>query len=175
MDFEVSITQAELGQLIGVTQGRVSQLIAEGVIVGSTAAAQVASYTEHLRAVAAGRADAPEISAERARLLAAQASREELRLAEDRGALIRLDVVRAGLASLLATTRDRLMQLPARLAQELASEADTVKVHALLSGEIHHALSDLASGEARITPNQTRIHESDRKMTKPVPVETWSP
>lgn len=144
MDFAVSITQAELGQLIGVTQGRVSQLIGEGVIVGATVADQVGSYTAHLRAVAAGRADAPEIASERARLLAAQASREELRLAEDRGELIRVNVVKAGLASLLVSTRDRLMQMPARLAQTLASEADTNAVHNALADEIHAALTQLA-------------------------------
>ncbi|QXL83265.1 terminase small subunit [Comamonas sp. NLF-1-9] len=140
----MSITQAELGQLIGVTQGRVSQLISEGVIAGTTVADQVSSYTAHLRAVAAGRADTPEVTSERARLLAAQASREELRLAEDQGELIRLQVVRAGLASLLASTRDRLMQLPARLAQELAAESDADAVRRALDDEIHAALYDLA-------------------------------
>lgn len=157
MDFAVSITQAELGQLIGVTQGRVSQLIAEGVITGDTIADRVGSYCAHVRAMAAGRTDAPEITSERARLLAAQASREELRLAEDRGELIRANVVRAGLAVVFVTARDHLMQLSDRLAQTLASETDTGKVHALLTDEIHHALSQLASAPVTIADGDLEV------------------
>lgn len=150
MNFEVQTTQAELGQLIGITQPRVSQLIGAGVIVGDSIGAQVASYCEHLRAVAAGRADAPELSAERARLVRAQADVEELRLAELKGELIRVSVVKAGMAVVFATTRDRLMQLPARLAQTFASEGDAAKVHTLLADEIHHALAELADAPLRM-------------------------
>lgn len=144
-------TQAELAAMLGVTPGRVSQLVSAGTIPqGAPLAVQVAAYCENLRAVAARHTDAPELTAERARLVRAQADVEELKLAELRGELIRMQVVRAGLAVVFATTRDRLMQLPARLAQTLASEADQGKVHTLLTDEIHHALSQLAEAPMRI-------------------------
>lgn len=151
MNFEVQVTQAELGQLIGVGQARVSQLVAEGVIVGVTIADQVGSYTAHLRAVAAGRVDAPEVATERARLLAAQARREELKLAKDRGEVILVEAVRIGLARSLSALRDAMLALSDRLAPALAPETDARAVHRMLSAEIHRALTEFARGTAEIS------------------------
>lgn len=51
------ISQAAFAQMIGVSEARVSQLVADGVIVrGGTAAEWLMSYCERLRDVAAGRA-----------------------------------------------------------------------------------------------------------------------
>ncbi len=147
----MSTTQKKLAAMLGITPGRVSQLVFAGTIPqGAPLAEQVAAHCENLRAVAAGRTDAPELSAERARLVRVQADVEELRLAELKGELIRTNVVKPGMAVVFATTRDRLMQLPARQAQTFASETSPTKVHELLTDEIHHALSQLADAPMRL-------------------------
>jgi phage terminase Nu1 subunit (DNA packaging protein) len=151
MNLSEVVTQRELAALLGISESRVSQLVSDGTIrAGEPVGAQVAAYCENLRAVAAGRAETTEITTERARLLAAQATREEMRLSEDRRELIRVDAVRAELARRYVTARDTLMSLPARLATVLAGEADAAQVDRLLSDEIHRALSEIAAAELAI-------------------------
>ena len=56
---EQQVSQAEFAQMIGVSEARVSQLVADGVIVrGDTAQAWLVAYCERLRDQAAGRASA---------------------------------------------------------------------------------------------------------------------
>lgn len=74
----------------------------------------------------------------------------QLKLAELKGDLIRVEAVRAGLASILAATRDRFMQMPARLAPVLAAETDQAKVHDAVRDEIHAALSQLAQADVSV-------------------------
>lgn len=81
---------------------------------------------------------------------AAEARIAQIKLAELRGELIRTEVVRAGLANVLSATRDRLMQLPARLAPVLAAETDQGKVHDLVRDEIHAALSQIANAGPQV-------------------------
>lgn len=60
------------------------------------------------------------------------------------GELIRVQAVRDALALDYATTREGLLQLPARLAPLLAAEGDPAAVERMLRGEIHQALTRLA-------------------------------
>lgn len=54
---EQQISQAEFAQMVGVSEARVSQLVADGVIVrGETAQEWLVAYCERLRDQAAGRA-----------------------------------------------------------------------------------------------------------------------
>jgi hypothetical protein len=95
-------------------------------------AGDVVSYQEARRRQAV--ADA--LMAERAELLQA-------------GELIRVQAVRDALALDYATTREGLLQLPARLGPLLAAELDPAAVERLLRAEIHQALTRLAgAGEA---------------------------
>jgi phage terminase Nu1 subunit (DNA packaging protein) len=93
-----------------------------------------------------GEAPPADFLASRARREAAEAAMAEMRLAEQRGELIRADAVRHALAPVFTQTRDSLMQLPARMAQQLAAEGDPKAVQDLLGREIHHVLTQLASG-----------------------------
>ena len=151
MDLHEVIPQRQLAALLGVSEGRVSQLVSDGVIpAGAPVSAQVAAYCENLRAVAAGRSDTPEIATERARLLAAQAKREELRLAEDQGALIRVDAVRTVMEHAFIMTREFVMNIPARVAPQLAAESDVAASQSLLYEELHRALTELARASAKL-------------------------
>jgi phage terminase Nu1 subunit (DNA packaging protein) len=81
---------------------------------------------------------------------AAEAQMARLKLAEMQGNLIRVDAVKAAMAFAMSTTRDALLQIPARIGPLLAAESDTAKVQNLLHAEIHQALLDLAGASDRV-------------------------
>lgn len=141
------LTQKDLAQELGISTGMVTQLKRQGMPTDSVAAAaqwRAANVRPYDRSETSPTAPTGYHEA-RARREAAEADLAELKLAELRGELIRVEVVRSSLAGVFASTRDRLMQLPDRLATVLAAEGDRDKVHVLLADEIHHALTQLAS------------------------------
>lgn len=95
-----------------------------------------------------GKGDA--YTANRSRREAADAEMAELKLAEAQQSLIRIDAVKAVLGSVFSTTRDALLQIPARLSPLLAAESDPATVQTLLYTELHQALQHLASAPSRI-------------------------
>ena len=88
--------------------------------------------------------------AARTRREIAEANLAEMREAEERGDLIRVAAVRSTLAAVFSTTRDALLQLPARLAPLIAADPDPASVQNTLHAEIHQALHDLAGASARV-------------------------
>lgn len=88
--------------------------------------------------------------AARTRLRISEANLSEMREAEERGALIRIDAVKAALAVAMATAREALLQIPSRLAPLLAADTDPASVQNLLHGEIHQALEHLSGASERL-------------------------
>lgn len=83
----------------------------------------------------------------------AEANLAEMKEAEERGELIRVDAVRAVLGRVFSVTRDTLLQIPSRLAATLAADADPASVQNNLHTEIHQALQHLAgASDALQTP-----------------------
>lgn len=80
----------------------------------------------------------------------AEARLAQLRLGEMRGELIRLAAVKTALGIAFATAREYLLQLPSRLAPQLAGESDPATIQNLLHAEIHQALVDLSGAGDRI-------------------------
>lgn len=74
----------------------------------------------------------------------AEANMAELMEAKQRRELIRVASVQAQLSTDYATTRDAMLQIPARMAPLLAAETDPAVVQNLLHAEIHQALLTLA-------------------------------
>ena len=79
-----------------------------------------------------------------------EANMREMAEAEMRKELIRVDQVERMLAADFSTTRDALLQIPARLAPILAADSDPANVMNLLHLEIHQALDSLANAPAAI-------------------------
>ena len=79
----------------------------------------------------------------RARREAAEAELAELKLAELQGQLVRADEWAAALARRAAAFREGMLQIPARLAAQLAAETDEARVHALLDAELRQVLLQL--------------------------------
>jgi hypothetical protein len=89
-------------------------------------------------------------TASRNRREAADAEMAELKLAEAQNSLIRVDAVKSALGSVFSTTRDALLQIPARLSPLLAAESDPASVQKMLYTELHQALQHLAGASARL-------------------------
>lgn len=95
-----SATQAEFGELVGMSQQNVSALTARGVLSpGESFAVWLLAYCGNLRDVAAGRdADSP-LTTERARLASAQAERVEMANLVARRRLAPVDLLEEVLAN----------------------------------------------------------------------------
>ncbi len=74
----------------------------------------------------------------------------EMREAEMRGELIRLSAVKNALGIAFATARESLLQLPSRLAPQLAGETDPATIQNLLYVEIHQTLVQLSGAGDRL-------------------------
>ena len=79
----------------------------------------------------------------RARRERAEAELAELKLAELQGQLVRADDWAAALAKRAAAFREGLLQIPARLAAQLAAETDQARIHGLLEDELRQVMSQL--------------------------------
>jgi hypothetical protein len=82
----------------------------------------------------------------------AEANIAEMAEARLRREQIRLAAVQSALSTDYATTRDAMLQIPARMAPLLAAESDPAAVQTLLHAEIHQALLQLA-GASEHLPN----------------------
>lgn len=94
--------------------------------------------------------ESPDYQRWRARKERAVALREEMKLAEEAGELVRREDAAAVVASAFTTLRTTLESLPDSIAPVLAGEADETRVRALLTDEIEHALGNCATEVAKL-------------------------
>ena len=80
----------------------------------------------------------------------AEANIREMDEAKQRRELILVSAVQAQLSTDYATTRDAMLQIPARMGPVLAAEKDPATVQTLLHAEIHKALMTLAGAAERV-------------------------
>lgn len=172
------LTQAALARELNVSRQAVNELVKRGVLSvdrdgridlelarvaianrvrpsGKTSAALTQATAAPAPAQAAGADDGEQIaitSYHVAKTLreTAEARLAQLKLAEQKGEVIRVDAVRARLANILASTRDSLLQIPARLAPVLAAESDAARVHDLLQAELHQAMARLCGANEHL-------------------------
>ena len=168
------ITQAEYARRRGCTEGAVRRAVRDGRIslingkidpvaadaqwarntrvrAGSRATDDVnLSGSGSTGGTAAGDDDDDEDTAtgywkSRARRERAEAELAELKLAELQGQLVRADDWAAALAKRAAAFREGLLQIPARLAAQLAAETDQARIHGLLEDELRQVMSQLTA------------------------------
>ncbi|MDE1715734.1 terminase small subunit [Chromobacterium amazonense] len=107
-------TQSEFGQLVGISQQAVSELVSRGVLAqGGTLIAWLQSYCANLREQAAGRASNGELDLvqERARLAKEQADRVARRNAQEERELApvwALEVTLAGVSRQIASVLEAI-------------------------------------------------------------------
>lgn len=78
-----------------------------------------------------------------------RAELEKLKFEQADGKLVELEEVQKQLFSLARTTREALLNLPNRIANELASETDPIKTHSLLTRAVNEALKDLCDAKLK--------------------------
>jgi hypothetical protein len=145
VNLRVPLTQGDFGALVGVSQQAVAALIAAGVLREHASAAEwFLAYCAHIRASAAGRADDPDISAQRLRRAKAAADRAEMQNAVLRGELVKWAAIEDAYTQKIAASRDAFEALPDRVAANFAAESDPTRIHTKLREEIHLALTRLA-------------------------------
>lgn len=93
----------------------------------------------------------------RTRREVAEANLAEMREAEQRGELIRIEAVKTELAHVFSTARDALLQIPSRLAPLLAADGDPASVQNSLHAEIHQALQHLADANVTTATNSSGL------------------
>jgi phage terminase Nu1 subunit (DNA packaging protein) len=114
-DLEAQFKQAEFGELVGISQPAVSDLLARGVLAdGQSGGAWLKQYCRHLREIAAGRATNGDLdlATERARLAKEQADRIAMQNAIARGELAPVAAMEAVLATVGAKVGKILDTIP---------------------------------------------------------------
>jgi len=81
---------------------------------------------------------------------AAESAIAELKRGELAGALIRVDAVSTAWANAYATLREAILNVPPRLAPQLAAESDPAVIQNQLHAELHKAITALAKAPARL-------------------------
>lgn len=110
-------TQQEFGDLVGISQARVSQLMSEGVLPTGTLHEQLLAYTAWLREVAAGRAGAGNLDLVQERAALAREMREghAIKNAVSRGEYAPIGLLADVLGQASAAVVDRFDSLPSLL------------------------------------------------------------
>ena len=78
------------------------------------------------------------------RLKWAKVAQEELKLKKIQGTLVVRTAVDAAVFALIRQSRDRLQNIPDRVAGICAGESDQLVIHSILTKEIHAALEELS-------------------------------
>ena len=114
------MTQQAFGDLVGISQARVSELLTAGVLTsGATGREWLLQYVGNLREMAAGRATdgTIDLPTERALLARAQREGQEIKNEVSRGTYAPIEALTDVLANASQSVVDQLDQIPAGIAR----------------------------------------------------------
>lgn len=172
IDLGQPMTQASFGDLVGITQPAVSDLLRRQVLRDRAAAGEwLLAYCDHLREIAAGRGgeESQSLAAERARLAKEQADKIAMQNAVTRRELVPVSVVENVLASIGAKIGRLLDSIPGTLRRRVAtlSTDDVNEVRLVLAKCRNMAagfrLASLADddGDAEAVPSESDVGLGD--------------
>lgn len=116
MNLHSTCTQAEFGELVGISQPAVSDHLAAGVLTpGDSAGQWLSAYCAHLREQAAGRGADGELAYQRSELARVSRERAEIRLAIERKESAPVNLIEQVIAHVASQIRDHLQALPPTL------------------------------------------------------------
>lgn len=150
---EIRLTQEQIGAACAISQGQASRSLraagiepgADGYALADLARLVEFRVLERVGATADGRRF--DVDAERGRLLAAQASLAELKLATEKRDLVSAADVEFHWKDMILCMRGKLLQLPSRITLVCAHTHETrVKMQALAEGLVREALEEVARG-----------------------------
>ena len=147
------VSAAEAAAHLDLSRVAFSKLMARGVVKKPDGRAAFdlgevrIAYIRHLRKIASGRAggpDADRLTSERVLWTAAKRRREEMAEQVALSNFVSTRAVVLVLSGFVAQVREKLLGLPFRAAPNLVGR-DVDEIGALLVGEVHEALDDLAA------------------------------
>ena len=155
-DLTSPVTQVQFGDLVGISQQAVSDLVRRRILVdGASADEWLLAYCDHLRGIAAGRGGEAslELSAERARLAKEQADKIAMQNAVTRGELAPAYLLEQVLARVGAKAGRLLETIPGMMRrrhpqmtmEDIAAVAEVVAKARNLVAKI--SLADVDEGE----------------------------
>lgn len=147
----LTTTQTEMGRALGLTSGRVHQLVQEGIAIrdpndkaGGIFVVETMKnyYSQWSGGTADG--DAPDLNEERARHEKAKREIAELKLAELQGSVYPAKTVELVMTEMASNLRTQLLGLPAKLAPILEGQKKEA-IYTALTKEIEEKLSELSA------------------------------
>lgn len=146
IDLQGKVTQAKFGEMVGISQPAVSDLLSRGVIEADASVGEwLKSYCGHLREQAAGRMAAGDLdlAAERAALARAQRERIEMQNAVTRGELAPVILIEQVLSRAAAKTAGIFDAIPGMIRRRVSTlTADDID---MIAGEIAKARNMVAA------------------------------
>lgn len=159
IDLTQQVSQSAFGEVVGISQPAVSDLLARGVIAqGQTAGEWLKAYCANLREVAAGRqaGEGYDLATERARLAREQADKIAMQNAQTRRELAPAYLIEEVLAKAGAKVAGILEAIPGQVRRRLpslpASEIDAIEAEVVKARNIAASISldDLVATEDEI-------------------------
>lgn len=145
-----TVTQTQFGQIIGVTQQRVNQLIDEKIILKdesskNSAVMLIDSLREYYLSKQAAKDGGESVNFWKERALNEKAKRElnELKLEKERGNLYDACTVENVLAETIVNFRNKITGIPNKISPQLANKT-AGEINELLAEEIEDVLNELA-------------------------------
>lgn len=150
---ELYVTQKELGEYLGLTRARVSQLQTAGVIPprdpsrGTPLRSSVLAFISHLQGRRDPKAEEEgfDYDIELAREKHYKAEKAKMDAEEQAGILVPVSEVVRAWSSVLVVVRSRLLSLPRRISRRIAKMSSVSSVRSLLTDEVKGILLELAS------------------------------
>jgi len=126
---QTPITQEQFGDLVGISQQAVSELLGRSILqAGQPAATWLRAYTKHLREQAAGRGADGELARERARLAREQADRVAMDNAVSRRELAPVSVLELVLAKMAGDVGSLLQGLVPRVRRRVDLPGEALRI-----------------------------------------------
>ena len=145
---KISVKQNALAQALGVTPGRISQLVKDGVVIRDTESASVAvllfeSLKNYFQAAAKRTDTGIDINEERAKFERARRVLEEMKVAKAMRKVYDAKTVELFMTEELSTLRTQLLGLPSKLAPILEGKAKE-EIYTVMTQEIEEKLTELS-------------------------------
>ena len=166
MSNTTSYPVSTIAKLFDLTERRVQQLAAEGVIPKASKGKYelvpcVKGYINYLKQRSLGEVTNPNIATERARLLKMQADKLAMEIDEEKGRLLDAEKAARAWDNLIARCRAVLLGIPNRLANQVIAINNAQEAAHILKQAIYEALEELSTTENTGDPldethNQTK-------------------
>ena len=170
---KITVSQANFARAVGLTSGRVSQLIQEGVVIRDDKDARGGVFlVQSIRNYDAlkngsrkgGEDDDPDYISEKAKHERVKRELSELRLAQSEASVYDARTVEVVMIEMLSNLRAQLLGLPSKLAPLLEGQGKD-DIYQTLTAEIEEKLSELSEYEPSLFMQDEAAEVTDENST----------